>query len=234
MMKMNCQIQWIKPWRILHFNFASQWDMSMTIIRMQEYYESPKFRGKVFSLEEYMDWYVKESEWGEKGKHFDYTSATGGFNIPGASLCEFYELFCDEIGVDPKGIGLTVSHRPREEWFFAQLEKKKIDLCGGTPFYIIGTYGEGKDALEHEIRHGIFHLLPKYRKEVLAAISKYGLKKFRNFLMKTGYHRAVVEDEMHAYALTGWIDGIAPTKEMESLKRDLKVVEKKYMKKADA
>lgn len=221
-MKIKCKIKKIKPLEIYHFNFEDQYDMCMTFIRPQEYYESPKFKGKYFTLEEYMDWYVKESGWGNPDCHFDYTAATSGFNIPGDNLCEFYKEYQESHR------GLENELRPREEWLFEQLEKQGIDLCDPTPFYIIATYGE-EEALDHEIRHGMFHLLPEYRKEVQQAIRKYGLKRLRKYLIDKGYHKSVVEDEIHAYALTGWIRGATVTKEMENLRKDLKIIKKKYL-----
>ena len=37
-----------------------QYTLASAFLRFQEHYESPKFRGEIFSLEEFMDWYAVE------------------------------------------------------------------------------------------------------------------------------------------------------------------------------
>jgi len=59
-------------------------------------------------------------------------------------------------------------------------------------------------------------------------ISKFSLKRFRNAAVKRGYDKSVVDDEMHAFALTGWAQWCKPTKEMKAFRKALKVVEKGY------
>ena len=40
--------------------FRTQYELAATFLRVQEHYESPKFHGRVFSLEQYMDWYAAD------------------------------------------------------------------------------------------------------------------------------------------------------------------------------
>jgi len=37
----------------------SQYILAATFMRFQEYHESPEFKGRIFTVEEYMDWYAK-------------------------------------------------------------------------------------------------------------------------------------------------------------------------------
>ena len=43
--------------RVYLVTFTNRFDLTMTFMRYQEYYESPKFRNKIFSLAEFMRWY---------------------------------------------------------------------------------------------------------------------------------------------------------------------------------
>ena len=40
--------------------FDNQYDLAMTFLRYQEFYESPKFKGKRFTIIDFMEWYSKE------------------------------------------------------------------------------------------------------------------------------------------------------------------------------
>ena len=43
---------------IFHLKFNSQQELAETFLRFQEHYESPKYRGKVFTLGEFRKWYT--------------------------------------------------------------------------------------------------------------------------------------------------------------------------------
>ena len=51
----------------------SQYWLTSTFLRFQEYYESPKFRNLGFSLEEFQDWYVTTRDHGEFSYYSDST-----------------------------------------------------------------------------------------------------------------------------------------------------------------
>ena len=40
--------------------YDTQYDLCMSFVRIQEFYESPKFKGQYFTLEEYMDYWAEE------------------------------------------------------------------------------------------------------------------------------------------------------------------------------
>ncbi len=171
---------------IWHIHFESQFKLTSTFLRFQEHYESPEFRGKIFSLSEYKDWYTKNSVNGKKTGKFTYYKDWKGFNIPSFILEPFYE------------------------GKFNPLSKKEKNLLGlfegkrDEKFYLIGTYGKRipLDVLNHEIAHGLFYTTPRYRTEVLQAmedLSDNARKKISKFLTKKGYHPDLMEDETHAY-----------------------------------
>jgi hypothetical protein len=163
----------------------------MTFLRFQEHYESPRFRGKIFSLDEFKKWYVKNSKKGKSSGMFTYCSDWGGFNIPSYVLKPFYEGRFDPL---------------------SKKEKNMLDIFRNKTgkFYIIGTFGrtaESKKTLKHEVAHGLFYTNPDYKKGVLKILNTLGksaLKKVHAHLgSKTGYHESVFTDETHAYILTG-------------------------------
>src|ERR1700730_3525707 len=65
--------------------FKTQYQLTATFLRVQEHYESPRFHGRIFSLEQYMDWYA--SRYG----NFTYYQDWAGFNVPSTALQPFYE-----------------------------------------------------------------------------------------------------------------------------------------------
>jgi hypothetical protein len=96
--------------------YDTPYELCMSFVRVQEFYESPEFKGKYFTLEEFIDWWsLNESK--IKGS-FDYPARWSGFNIPGTVILNW--LFeCDEEVL-----------RDKELFIFRKLAKKfkiKID-----------------------------------------------------------------------------------------------------------
>jgi len=195
-----------KP-RILYIDFPTQYLMASTFLRFQEHYESPQFSGRVFSLEEYMDWYAKENG------NFTYFLDWSGFNIPSRVFRPFRE-----------GKFKALSAR----------EEALIDLLANVPepFYVIATYCGGSGALSHEIVHGLYHCDGRYQDLVRGVMDGHlsDAQKFWKLLKKMGHHPSVHHDETNAYAITGWPDGAnsALRKNMRPLARELKAVFKDY------
>ena len=42
---------------LIHLEFETQKDLTSSLIRFQEHYESPKFRKKMFSFKDFYEWY---------------------------------------------------------------------------------------------------------------------------------------------------------------------------------
>lgn len=70
--------------------FENQKELASTFVRFQEHYESPEFAGKTFSLEEFKEWYIKNSEKGRETGEFTYYEDWSGFNIPSYVMRPFY------------------------------------------------------------------------------------------------------------------------------------------------
>lgn len=166
--------------------FDTQKDVASTFLRFQEHYESPEFRGKIFSLEEFKEWYVQNSPKGKETGEFTYYSDWNGFNIPSSVLKPFYQ-----------GKFNPLSEQERK---FLQRFKDEPE-----PFYVIGVYRATKNLgaiLRHETAHGLFFTDETYRNEVLKILSQFDTESIRDELRsKAGYHEQVLDDEVHAYSI---------------------------------
>lgn len=169
--------------QVYHLEFKTQKDLTSTLLRFQEHYESPKFRKKIFSFKEFISWYKLT----RNGK-FTYFLDWSGFNFPSSVL------------------------KPFKDGRFGKLSKREqlvLDQFNNNSnkFYIIATYKSKnyKNDLEvkkHELAHSLFYLNKKYQKKVLNILSKVNIKPIHKYLKKIGYHQSVWTDESHAYLLT--------------------------------
>ena len=167
---------------ILLLKADNQYELTSTFWRLQEYYESPKFRNKFPSIEEYMDWYA--AEYG----NFTYFTDWCGFNVPGNIVRKFFKD--------------TPYHLFEKEFKMYELIKKYIE--GDEKFYLLGVYTDDA-TLDHEYSHAFYHLFPKYKKEQSGLLNRlsasYRSQIGKNILEK-GYHKSVLLDETIAYLST--------------------------------
>ena len=181
-----------------------QYTLASAFLRFQEYYENPKFRGEIFSLEKFMDWYAV------KFGNFTYYNDWTGFNIPSSVL------------------------KPFREGKFNPLSKKEqrlLELLPDVPepFYVVGVFGAKSDlsTLKHELVHGLFYTVPEYREKVLRAVAGKA-KALRRILKKAGYHSAVWDDEVNVYLVAGVADladdGFKWTPALRVLQRELRSI----------
>lgn len=201
--------------RVFHVEMDDAYDLAMTFVRMQEWYESPKFHHRNFSLEEFMRWYSKKYGKGQ----FTYPKDWSGFNIPSTAFEAVIEM------ADLSKVEMDL--------FFA-LEHMGVlsesDTLGGPkPFYLIGTKkGADPEDLKHEIAHGRFFVSDRYRRAVLRALRRCDTRPLEAVLLKKGYGRWTLKDEVHAYTLTGWPTGFKPTPCMRELRKVLKGIEDEH------
>jgi hypothetical protein len=187
---MRCPITVTKPKKrevlpgIYLVEFQTQYQLAATFLRFQEHYESPRFRKRVFSLEQYMDWYASVHG------NFTYYEDWAGFNIPSWVLEPFRNGRFDPLSAK---------------------EQRLLDLFRAQEgrFYIIGASparGHLDSAtIEHELAHALFHVCGSYQEDVSDCLSTLKLESLRRAVSKLGYARAVLDDEVHAYLLTeGW------------------------------
>jgi hypothetical protein len=177
--------------------FETRYELCMSMVRFQEFYESDStaFRGKYFTLEQYMDYWAKKFGKGE----FTYTKTWNGFNVPGSVFFEWFQMFGIEV-------------RSREQRVLDAIDelmnKEGVQDIGEV--YIIATHRQEcdedrDDIIEHEVAHALYTLYPQYRKECLSllrGIAKNSRANAKKTLTKMGYGRPVHNDEMQAYFST--------------------------------
>ncbi len=181
---------------IYHIHTDLCYDLAMHFWRYQEFYESPTFKGRIVSLVDYMEAYAKSDGEGV----FSYPDDWSGFNVPSDILIEVSEAALPDLNkYDIRMRGMINAIREKEK---------------GHNFYFIGTCGDDehlKATLDHEIGHALYHIHDSYREVMDEIIAKMPPKYFAGVwdgLMTMGYHVAVVNDEIQAYASTGPEDSI--------------------------
>ncbi|HZM58157.1 MAG TPA: hypothetical protein VFB85_00140, partial [Vicinamibacterales bacterium] len=90
------------------------------------------------------------------------------------------------------------------------------------PFYVIGLYDD--DDLTHELAHALFFMRSDYRREVRAAMHRFNTAAIARHLASLGYHRRVLEDEVHAYLLAeSDVPGVSAAR-LKPLRRSLRSI----------
>lgn len=160
----------------------SQYLLTSTLLRFQEHYESPKFRNKVFTLEEFSDWYATTSE----SETMSYYSDWSGFNFPSYVFKHFLN-------------GDFSPMSSKERFLLSLFEDIKDD------FYVIGTYKDPKkDAvIIHELVHAMFYTNKEYADKVVTLLQSKNLDNIKQCLRDMGYCEEVLLDEINAYFTTG-------------------------------
>lgn len=163
--------------QIIHLEYTTQEELSRALVRFQEHYESPEFRGKVFTLGQFKDWYARS-----RGG-FTYYDDWDGFNFPDYVLRLFIQgLFDPLLGEEQEIVNL----------FGPRTDK----------YYIIGTHLGSKDAIDHETAHALFYLSDSYKKAVEKAIAEHDpefVTALKASLTLMGYCDEVLIDECNAY-----------------------------------
>lgn len=176
---------------VYHLRFPECYDLAMHFLRYQEYYESTKFRGQIFTLVDYMEWYAKEHGDGV----FTYPDDWSGFNVPSDVLITVSEAELPDPNKYDIQMRALIETVRREE--------------GDRPFYFIGTYGDGEapaEELDHEIAHALYFSDTEYRRAMEDLLDKMPTKNYDKAwraMQEMNYHPITCRDEIHAYAATG-------------------------------
>jgi hypothetical protein len=186
--------------RIFLVRFDSQYALASTFLRIQEHHESPTFRNRVFTLEQFMDWYA------DRFGAFTYYEDWSGFNVPSDAFAPFYRGEFDPL-------------LRKEERLLRLFRRER------RPFYVIGIADEAD--LEHEIAHALYFTRDDYRREVQRAMRRYDTTALHTRLAD-GYHRAVWRDEVHAYLATpgSWLGPIP--RRLRPLRRELRAIFRRH------
>ena len=168
--------------------FPTQYLLTSTFIRFQEYYESPEFKGKFFTMEEYEDYYAEEFG------NFDYYQKVGGCNFTSSCVDAWME----------QDIQLLL--REKEIEFIFKF-KKDTGKTFKEKFYIIGIVYNDETLsknIKHEVAHGLFNTNQTYRenvKEILENHKEADLSIIEEYLELKNYHKDAFEDETQAYLM---------------------------------
>lgn len=166
---------------IIVVGYKSQYDLTSTFMRLQEFYESPfqNIRNCYFSLEQFMDVYADY-----KG-NFTYTSDFAGFNIPDYAVRNFFSIFKKDLLEKEKNLYKCLNEA---------LKKKK--------FYLIGICEEEKEAIDHELAHGYYYLDSDYKNAMDSITDDLHLPSIDKYLRNNMYANNVFKDETQAYLST--------------------------------
>ena len=190
-MNIDYKIIEVKP-NVFAVMIPNQYDRAMLFCRAQEYYESPnkKFRGKDFSIWDYMKWYASNHT------GFSYAGDWSGFNIPFDIMWECYN---------------TLSNLPDWEtpydgymWEILVAISNKMDVTKKA--YVIGAGDMEGDTFQHEVAHGLYYTNKEYKQlmdEITETIEWQDYLKFEKNLLDMGYTAAVIPDEIQAYLAFG-------------------------------
>jgi hypothetical protein len=170
-----------------HLRFGSDVDMCRALLRFQEFWENPRFRGKPFTREEYLRWY---------GRAFH-----GPFDEDSWSGCAFpssaVEAFRDGR-FDPDRAELQVLGA----------------LPESGKFFVIASAEDGT-AVDHELAHSFYYLDRSYKKRADAVVEALRRPTRAFLLAELGglcYGPRRLKDEAQAYLL----DGLEPFLKLSS------------------
>jgi hypothetical protein len=165
-----------QPYNSVWISADSQKELGETFIRFQEYYESPskKFRNKIFTLGHIKNYYSLQY-----GADL-YSELWIGFNFPSSVLTPFKQGLFDPLTTQEKELLALLKYRYDN-------------------FYIIGA--QNNSTLRHELSHAMYGYDSKYKNEIDNFISKNkkGFAKVSKHILKRGYDKTVLNDELQAY-----------------------------------
>lgn len=148
--------------------------LSQAFMRFQEYYESPKFKDKIFTVGQLRQWYSET--YGANTYQIDFS----GFNFPSYILNPFKNGLFDPL---------------------TNLEKKILNLFRyrNDDFYIIGALDQ--DTIRHELSHALYYHKKEYAQKINNLLNKNKNKicKIKKYLKDNGYCDDVIYDEIQAY-----------------------------------
>jgi hypothetical protein len=199
--------------------YDTQYELTMSFVRLQEFYESPDLRGKYFTLEEYMDYWAENFGNGS----FDYPVRWSGFNIPGKVLSNWIDTF---------GAQELNGFREREKGLINRLNRLlKRDKKSLNDVYVIGAYkgANCKSVIHHEMAHALYNLNLEYRRNMNKLIESSNIDHIidaKERLIQMGYCEDVILDEIQAYWSTSDKHYLYPL----DVRSDFREYYKKYIK----
>lgn len=194
--------------KVYALEIPSGFDLAMTFLRFQEYYESgsTKFRGKDFDIWDYIKWYSTERP-GATGQ-FSYVIDWAGFNLPIKTIEECMDR-------------QTSTPTPYDE-FMDEILHKIYNKFGASAedSYLIGVPSVSSNYFEHELSHALWYTNPEYKAEMEGLVKGTDSELVEEAyakLQKMGYAKKVLKDEFVAYMSTGDHDRLIRSKDVTTL-----------------
>jgi hypothetical protein len=165
-------------------------DVPRGFIRFQEYYENKDLKGKIVSVQQIEEWWEKTRDVDNTDSYYQYWS---GFNIPGSIFAQLIDIpgfHHHKSNIEENELINLITEIPREELPYS---------------YIIGMWKDSTDVLDHELAHALFGTNSGYKIKQIENVSRLPKDVYNSFskeLLKEGYHRTVLLDEMQAYMST--------------------------------
>lgn len=176
---------------IFWVEFDNHYDMTMHMLRVQEYYESTsdEFRGKPFSLVSYMRWYSMTYGDGV----FTYTDDFCGFNVLSADIFAVLRDRRDEIP----------DWNEYDDAILAVSEF--LEKIAGPDFYMILTVKDDEATFKHEYAHALYSQSGEFRESQDFITKRFPpklLSRMKANLSNIGYAERVHFDEIQAILST--------------------------------
>jgi len=162
---------------------------SKAMMRMQGHYENPRFRGQVFTADEFSKWYRG------RRKRSTYCDDWAGFHFTRASIEPFY----------------SGDFQPLHKY-----ERTVLRLCRNLPANgsIIGVsetvVRRDQSVMWHELAHAMYNVDIKYRHAQQRLLRRHDMSALLKVVSTLKYHKAVHIDEMQAYMVSDQFDPCLP------------------------
>jgi hypothetical protein len=167
--------------RIYSVVVADDYDRAMLFLRAQEYYENPKFKGKIFDIWDF----IKDYSINNSG--FTYAKDWTGFNLPYSKASFLYE-------------NLPVHSYTKYDFIFNTI----LYNINCKDSYIIGVNKLKGEIFDHELAHALYYTDKDYKNQVdklTANLENYN--GYKRMLIKMGYDSKFVYDEIQANMISG-------------------------------
>lgn len=165
-----------QPYNSVWISADSQKELGETFIRFQEFYEHPskKYNNKTFTLGDIKNYYSLKY-----GADI-YSELWIGFNFPSRVLLPFKQGLFDPLTTQEKELLELLKYR-------------------NDNYYIIGA--QNNSTLRHELSHAMYGYDIKYKQLIDGFIKKNnkGFSKVSRHIIKKGYDKSVLNDELQAY-----------------------------------
>jgi len=184
--------------KIILLLFENAYSAGSTMIRLQEFYESPhaELRGQWFELETAMD--VLVNNYGK----FTYFEDWCGYNVPDFAVLNFFDLYAGTLREKEKILYSTLLPLIRQYRYTGMETQPKP-----RAFSVIGAVINDKQTIRHELAHAFYYLFDDYTSKMLQMTYEWSkAAQLRTKLVDAGYSTDFADDEIQAYCATSTID----------------------------